>query len=353
MAELFHIVRRLRRLIKYGFVSQRPKSPNILTFNVTTKCNMSCRHCMDDCWGNPHEDLSFKEIETVSKELGQIEEVGFGGGEPFLRDDLVEIYELFVKKNGVRTITIPSNGFATDLIFSSVQRIMRICPEVTLNLMLSIDGFALTHDNLRKPGSFEKTLETTRRLSALKNNFQNLNLCFGATIHSFNYHELPSLAKFLYDEFKLSLECNILSGKPRDDTLMLPPRHELELALNEVYAVRESSTMYFDWLQVYRNVRLITEAESRQVVPCRAGSLICVIYANGDVRACPYLPLLGNLRKKPFQDIWHSEEALKQYNMIKRGGCVCNDNCYIVPSLANYWKLPLLMVHQRLKHLWP
>jgi radical SAM protein with 4Fe4S-binding SPASM domain len=57
-------------------------------------------------------------------------------------------------------------------------------------------------------------------------------------------------------------------------------------------------------------------------VPCRAHSLSSVIAANGDVFLCGRLNIydrikpIGNLYEKPFYEIWHCEERIKQSKMV-------------------------------------
>ncbi len=104
------------KLARCGFPSQRPASPLIVVFHVTTRCNMRCRHCGDDVWGNPADDLPFAVIEQVSADLGPLDDLALGGGEPFLRSDFTEICALFVRNNRVRNLVVPTNGFATDRI---------------------------------------------------------------------------------------------------------------------------------------------------------------------------------------------------------------------------------------------
>ncbi len=50
------------------------------------------------------------------------------------------------------------------------------------------------------------------------------------------------------------------------------------------------------------------ETES-QYVPCTAGNLTGVVYANGDVSVCENHPPLGNLRQQSFFEIWDSRAA--------------------------------------------
>src|SRR3546814_262929 len=103
-----NITKPLWRLVKFGIAGCRPTSPPVLIFTITTRCNMACRHCGDDVWGDPRNDLSLDEIAKFSAELGTIESLALGGGEPFLRKDLAEICRLFAVNNRVTAISIPS-----------------------------------------------------------------------------------------------------------------------------------------------------------------------------------------------------------------------------------------------------
>jgi len=341
----------LLRLIKFGFVGWRPASPPTLIFTTTTRCNMACRHCGDDVWGNPDDDMSFEEIEKFCNDLGNLEAVSLGGGEPFLRKDLADICALFYEKNGTRLISIPSNGFATDTICATVHNILKKCPEATLNMMLSLDGFQRTHDNMRMPGSFTRVIETAHRLTELKKENPRLTLCFNSTITGDNWQELPELAKFVRDTFQCNLEFNILTGNPRDTDCKIPSLSDLEQTIDAIYAVHDVTPLTLNHHQIYRDVVLNTNLEKRQIVPCRAGSLVCMVDANGDVRACSLLPPLGNLRVNSFQSIWHSETAKQQYRSICKGACSCNNDCFIRISLMHYWKLPFYMLQKLIKSL--
>lgn len=309
---------------------------------------MACRHCGDDVWGDPKSDLPLDEIAKLSGCLGTIESLAIGGGEPFLRHDLVEICRLFVNNNGITAISIPTNGFAPDSICVAVSSILTACPELNLNIMLSLDGFQKIHDSIRTQGSFVKVMETGRRLKTMSENFPRLSLSFNATISKVNWKELPSLAQFVLNNFHARLEFNIISGNPRDASLTAPGRRELEEVIDGLLMVGNRSPLRQLYNKVYREILLQTNFGTRQIIPCRAGSLACLIDANGDVRTCPMLPPLGNLRTSSFGDIWQGRQALEQFRSIIHGDCACNNDCFLRLSLMNYWKLPFFMLDKLL-----
>jgi MoaA/NifB/PqqE/SkfB family radical SAM enzyme len=305
---------------------------------------MACRHCSDDVWGDAARDLTLDEIEKLSLSLGHVDTVALGGGEPFMRTDLADICRLFVTNNHARVINIPSNGFTPERIFTTTKKILAECPETPLGISLSLDGFQETHDLIRTPGSFARGMETGQLLHDLCSSQPKLSLTFNATISTLNRQELPELARFLRRKFQSELQFNIISGNPRDPSVTLPSRSELQQTIDEIYAARETAPVTAGFLNSYRDAVLGTIFDKGDMaVPCKAGSLLCLIDANGDVRSCPLLPPLGNLREKSFRDIWNSPDAMCQYTSIKRGACRCANDCFTGMSLLYYWKLPLFM----------
>jgi len=71
-----------------------------------------------------------------------------------------------------------------------------------------------------------------------------------------------------------------------------------------------------------------------QYVPCKAGILSGVIYANGDVSVCETHAPLGNLRHKGFFEIWDSPEAKALRQQIKEKQCFCTNEVFLWPSIT-------------------
>ena len=71
-----------------------------------------------------------------------------------------------------------------------------------------------------------------------------------------------------------------------------------------------------------------------QYVPCTAGILTGVVYANGDVSVCETHSPLGNLRQKSFFEIWDSKEAKALRARIKAKECYCTNEVFLWPSIV-------------------
>jgi hypothetical protein len=83
-----------------------------------------------------------------------------------------------------------------------------------------------------------------------------------------------------------------------------------------------------------------TAEERRQVVPCKAGRLTGVVYANGDVSVCEMHEPIGNLRQNTFPEIWHSAEAEAMRRSIAARECHCTTEVFMWPSIV-YQAVPL------------
>ena len=66
---------------------RRTGLPRMLTYTVTFTCNARCVMC--DSWRKDSAgDLSLAEVESIFKQLPQMDAVRLTGGEPFVRRDL-------------------------------------------------------------------------------------------------------------------------------------------------------------------------------------------------------------------------------------------------------------------------
>jgi len=126
-----------------------------ITFELTSRCNLNCKHCMRD--RSLKNDLEPKLIARVLKELKPygISKVAFTGGEPLLHPHFQKIVESVVRQGFV--FSFVSNGielprFADFLARPAVkEKIERIC--------ISIDGAdAEIHDRVRGRGTWKKAM---------------------------------------------------------------------------------------------------------------------------------------------------------------------------------------------------
>jgi cyclic pyranopterin phosphate synthase len=87
--------------------------------SVTDKCNFRCRYCMPAEgleWLAREDLLTFEEIARLVRVLAQmgVDEVRLTGGEPLVRRDLPALVELLAELDGVRDLSLTTNGVLLD-----------------------------------------------------------------------------------------------------------------------------------------------------------------------------------------------------------------------------------------------
>ena len=150
---------KIKNIAKYIYDYSRIKiglkTPVYIILFVSDRCNLKCRHCF--WWKGKDEfnEISLVQFEKIATSLKHpLKTLHITGGEPFLRDDIVDIIKIFVDKNHTKDVTISTNGILVDKIVKECKIINKIVPE--LSVSVSLDGLEKFHDKMRcKKGAFK------------------------------------------------------------------------------------------------------------------------------------------------------------------------------------------------------
>jgi MoaA/NifB/PqqE/SkfB family radical SAM enzyme len=316
--------------------------PLCLTFFVTSACNGRCPHCL--AAGRPataEPELSPAEATRIARSAGRIFNLLVSGGEPFLRDDLVELVTPFHDHARARQITIPTNGSLPERVEAMADRLAAACPRAKVNLRLAVDGPPATHDRIRGiPGGFELVMESARRVEALARRRPNLwlEMCF--TLSTLNQEEYPELLAEL-DRRGVGLSPFILLCRPPTlgpgvwqvsmDSYRRAQRarrervgHGLTGSKRPRLPVFERVVMAYVDETARRVERVARDPEYRW--RCSAGRLALVVDEVGAVYACETLwQPLGRLRELDY-DLGRvlAGEPLRELRAARRRGCRCS-----------------------------
>lgn len=330
-----------RRVVEYSLFKGGFRTPRVLTLFVTSQCNAKCGHCFYWQSLNQPTDLSFEEIEDLSRSLGKLDKLLITGGEPFMQRKLPEIIQLFFENNNCRFVSIPTNGLLPELIARRTRRILHFAQGRTVNISMSLDGTAHTHDELRGvPGNFEKMIETYRQLKQVQSDYGNLSLRVNSVVMNATLEGVEQLIDELPN---LMPEINtpaltLLRGSPLDKSLLLPNPKKLK-ELHDRKNARVPGQQPFIWrFADWATFTMATETlrQDKQVVPCEAGRILGVVEADGTVKHCELLPAIGNLRDASFVEIWESDNAKKARDDIRKGKCKCTHECNLFPSMLSH-----------------
>jgi MoaA/NifB/PqqE/SkfB family radical SAM enzyme len=307
---------------------------------------MKCEHCFYWRSLNSRDDLTKDEIFELSRSLGKIENLNLSGGEPFLRKEFAEICAQFIRQNSVRQIYVPSNGYYTEKMVKQINAVLK---EKELDLFvieLSLDGMPEYHDTFRvAPGSFERAMKTYDALAEIQARDQRLRIHSISTATSENLEEIKRLTTFLYDRCPSMDHHNlaIIRGDRKNPALITPDLQQysdLYTYIRRLWAPREASRYGAMVEPMLQWAKLETLKQKTQVIPCRAGRISAVVYANGDVSLCELHKPLGNLREKTFWEIWDSSEAHQLRKAVEAKECHCTTEVFLWSSIV-YQPLPL------------
>jgi MoaA/NifB/PqqE/SkfB family radical SAM enzyme len=323
--------------------------PLYFVFFVTDHCEAKCKHCL---LGDNHgstDELTLDEIEKFSETMSPILFLLLTGGDPFLRDDLYEIVNIFYRNNRTANLGMPTNGFTTTKVVEVMEKVLENFPDMDTAIDISIDGIGEDHDNIRGvPGLFDKAVWTYKELEKLTKKFPNFNLNVAVTVSKFNEDKLLELYDYLKKELKVKTINQLLTrGSPRvaeagDVDMKKYDKFcsllERDTRLSELPGY--GGYPFSDLVNSMKNIRqkIISDivTEKRRKIPCYAGKLSCVMFSKGDVYPCELLSeSIGNIRDfdYDFKALWRCETAGKIRRMIDSNGCYCTYECFLTHAI--------------------
>ncbi|MDT5296365.1 MAG: Fe-coproporphyrin synthase [Acidobacteriota bacterium] len=351
--------------------TEREKRLGTVIFFITSRCNAKCETCFYHEELNRPGDLTFEQIERVSRTMPAITDLWLSGGEPTLRHDASEIIRLFVENNGVRRVIIPTNGLLKARTFEIVEQALSLDAGIHLYLNVALDGYGATHDRVRGvPGNWERTLDCIRSLYPLKERYaERFRLNVNTVVCADNYAETGRLADFMWENFSLDGHYfNVVRGETKaGDSIKQIPPHALPAMYAHVSALtkRYGERMFADDDAATRFVKSIAyvgaitthyrtqhanfAGASAWPFPCTAGETTAVIDYDGDVRACELRGKFAALKDfdYDFGALWRSEGRRAELAAIDGGrACWCTHVCFIHDSMrhsrrAQLWDVPL------------
>ena len=281
-------------------------------FEVTSRCNLSCRHCyQQDTIEEP--ELDFPRIIDILDQLeaAGVLYLGITGGEPFVRDDIIDILAAAKKRHFF--VTLLSNGTMID------EPAARSLGKLGIEMIdLSFYG-ADAHTNDAVTGVEGSFAAFCRGHSLLKD--RGLKVRFKTAVLQANQMKLEDIKQFAAMH-EVSLLC---------DPKVIPRRNGDHSSLGERLDPSEYPDMLWEtvWGHVDRSTESVAamdkignpgEPDERGKIKgvCKAGFVSCAIRSSGDVLPCIVLPIvLGDLRKESFESIWNGHK-IEQYRELSR-----------------------------------
>lgn len=324
---------------KTGGHGEKGASLRLVAWEVTRTCNLACIHCRAAALDRPYEnelttEESFKLLDEISSFASPI--IILTGGEPLLRSDIFDIAAYGTGK-GLR-MTMAVNGtlltpdVARKMLDSGIQRIS-----------VSLDGAtADSHDAFRQvQGAFDGALKGIGNARQVGLDFQ-----INTTITQQNLHELADIQKLVVSLGAVAHHIFLLvpMGRGKDLSQQGISAEQYEKTLHWFYEQKDHVSLQLKATcapHYYRILRQRAKEDGREVSfqtfgldavtrGCLGGTGFVFVSHVGQVQPCGYLELdCGNVRKKPFREIWENSPIFNDLRNFKKYEGKCGKCEYV------------------------
>ncbi len=333
---------------------EKLNTPTSIIFYVTSRCNLRCKHCF--YWKELNQtpkEMTLDEIKKAASSLKHPAIFSLTGGEPTLRQDIVEISKAFCDYNRTPLINIATNASNPRIVKERVSNILEKCPSLPkLSVQISLDGLRETHDKIRgMSGSFDSVFKTIEFLKTIED--KRLYVSTNTVLSKFNKDELTELITHL-NRFGIESKVQVARGinhglynlgkdvqsdfNPKDPHSVELSFEELERVYGDLSELNKKLKNRF-WTNMqrlkFRYMLNMIKEKKPQFDRCFAGLVDAVVYSDGSVAHCEMTKPFANLKDYDydFYRLWKSDPANRMRDRIK--SCFCIHGCNMITSM-NY-----------------
>ena len=326
---------------------KKNRLPSYFIFYPTSRCNLKCTHCFyHDSLNKKFEELSLDEIDKFTKTMDPLLHLILTGGEPYIKKDLAEIARIFYHNTRLPILSIPSNGWYLDKMDKQIRNILKWCPELILNQLISLDGLEEDHDRIRGiKGSFKKALDALELIKNLKKKLKRINVGVIITFTSQNQNKMKEIVKGIYELSKPdNISINLVRGDPKEKVNlnldMKLYKEAVDYRNSLFYSKKISGHSEFNGSNLVTAGRIVLNEMVQEIfetnkyqTPCYSGNLSGVMYPEGQVYPCEILDKnhkIGNIRDfdLDFKKLWLSQKAKDEVDYIRKSKCFCTHECF-------------------------
>ncbi|RLG88269.1 MAG: hypothetical protein DRO18_01760 [Thermoprotei archaeon] len=287
--------------VGYKVISESPKT---VIWLVTSKCNLSCRHC----YALPYrteKDLGLNDILKLIDEASSIgvEHIHYTGGEPLMRDDIFDILNYTIAK-GIEASIFTNATLINDYI-------ARRLSDLDIAIYTSIDGHnKQVYESVRGSGTWVRFLRGIKLL-----NEYGLYIHMNISVNELNWRYVGDIVRKALElnASSISLIPSMPAGNALRNNVYIRPAH-FEYAIKVAADVaRELGIAISIWCTPF--VPIITRSPYLSYRSCRDWDVLD-ISPSGRVLICDVLNIdVGNVVKLGIKGAWR---VLKRNQLVKR-----------------------------------
>jgi radical SAM protein with 4Fe4S-binding SPASM domain len=314
------------------YAAAADRIPFAVMCNLTHRCPLECGHCYVADPRVGAEELTLAEYASLFDQLAAAGTLflTLSGGEALCRPDVVDIMAAARERHfAVRIFT--AGTLLDEKLTADVASLHPIAVEISVHA-----ATPEIHDRfVGREGSWDEATAATRRLTEL-----GVNVVIKMNVTNFNYHEVRALHDIAVSfgaDFRYSPYISVTNDGGRAPLRL---RMTDEQLLEYFRAVKE-------WVALAPGDGDACDEEistpvryNRRALSCMAGFNNCSIDPYGTVWPCVSLPYdLGNVRQKPFAEIWRGEEAERVRGLSEEiaeecADCELDRYCFRCPAFS-------------------
>ncbi len=293
-----------------------------VVWEVTHRCNYQCVHCCSRSGqADAGEELTRPEMLRVLDELRAdgVQEIYYSGGEPFIRDDMVDILAA-TRSRGILA-NVSTNGY---FLNDALARRLR---EIDVNLIhISLDSDEEDKYDMFRGGDYFQN--TVAAIDSAKR--AGLYVRVGAVIWRENAARLREMIEFLIAHGVDEVVFNwlIRVGRFEQHTELGVSLDEFDRLIHQVCALRDR---YRGTIKVSMHR---SEAYRDDGSSCRAGSQLLFILPDGRLSACSWVAKLdarfitqGTLKEKTVAELKFEPAFTGWDRLLDERRAVCRAGC--------------------------
>ncbi len=293
------------------YVEMGLRAPVNVTWEVTYACNLSCLHCLSDSGRREKEELTTDQCRSVidSMAANRVFQFSIGGGEPFMREDFLDLMD-YAHEKGILTC-ISTNGTLID------ENVAERLDHKLVYIQVSLDGATPdSNDSIRGTGSFFRAIKAVECLRK-----RDIPVSINTVLTRISLPQLDALsdlaqsfgAKFRVSRFRPSGR-----GKANWSRLNVS---------------RAQMVAFSDWLSAHQDVSTgdsffsVSHEDRRHLGlnMCGACKLTCCISPTGHLYPCAFLQedefLAGRLPQETFSLIWNYSPVFQAFRKLEIKSC--------------------------------
>lgn len=328
--------------IKRLFITRRPPliAPEFSCFGITDECMLSCKMCykwkedifIKEKTGKPSLDDWKNCASSLRRITGDSFQINFGGGEPFLKEGILELIH-FCKKEGFK-VNVATNGYLLDEAMAK-----RIAVSGLDSVIVSLDSLnEKTHDYLRGvPGVYSRAKGAVGFLEKFCDGIYKGICC---VIYEKNLDDILSLLEWADNDDRINSIYFMAAMRPnntpensqwreKDEFSCLWPKDPLKASsiIDELINRKKNGskiTNQICQLEAFKSYYQYPEKFVKKT-KCNMDRAVH-ISSTGDIFLCYRWGALGNIKTDDVVSVWNSERA----GRVRQDIAACKNNCHFL-----------------------